>query len=117
MNGVTKQIFTDKIIRLGLLSALILLGLHAVFLGIFYLSLPPVVPLFNQLPWGDARLGTRLEILLPWGITLVFLLFNYFIITKLYQTMPLVSRILSITTLLLSVLAFIFILRTIQLIL
>ena len=116
MSVLSKQIFADKIIRWGTCATLVLLGLHALYLGIFYRMLPPLVPLFNQLPWGDSRLGTRLEILLPWIITVVFLCVNYFIMTKLYSTMPLVARILSITTLLASLLAIIFIFRTIQLI-
>ena len=108
---------SDKIIRWAMTSAFVLLFFHALCLAFFYLSLPPVVPLFNQLPWGETRLGAKFEIMIPLTITLVFFIFNYFLLAKLYRSMPLVSRILSITTLLASVLTLIFIVRTLQLIL
>ena len=93
------------------------LFLQAMLLGVFFLSLPPVVPLFNQLPWGEDRLGVKFEIMLPLIITGLFFIFNYFLLARLYRTMPLVSRIIGITTLLASLLSFIFIMRTLQLIL
>lgn len=107
----------DKIIRWGMTFSFILLLLQAGLLALFYLKLPPVLPLFNQLPWGDARLGATYEILLPLVITAVFFLFNYILLTKLYTTMPLVSRIIGVTTLLASLLSIIFVVRTLQLIL
>jgi hypothetical protein len=91
--------------------------LQALLLGVFFLQLPPIVPLFNQLPWGDARLGAKYEIFLPLVITTVFFLFNSFLPRKLYSNMPLVSRILGITTLLCALLSLVFVIRTLQLIL
>jgi hypothetical protein len=117
MKEIYKHINTDKIIRWGMLSAAILFLLHAVLLGIFYTSLPPVVPLYNQMPWGEPRLAAKIELILPIVITAGFLICNYLLIARLYTTMPLVSRIISVTSLLISLLAFIFILRTFQIIL
>lgn len=107
----------DKIIRWAMTFSFILLLLQAGLIALFYLKLPPVVPLFNQMPWGDARLGATYEILIPLVITAVFFLFNYILLTRLYTTMPLVSRIIGITTLLASLLAIIFVVRTLQLVL
>ena len=117
MNEVSNLVKADKIIRWGMTFSLALLVLQAILLGIFFLQLPPLVPMFNQLPWGDERLGANYEMFLPLVITLVFFLFNYFLLRKLYVTMPLVSRIMSITTLLAALLSLIFIVRTLQLIL
>src|SRR6266404_4792350 len=117
MNEVSSLVKADKIIRWGMTFSFALLILQAVLLAFFFLQLPPVLPLFNQLPWGDARLGAKYEVLLPLVITALFFLFNYFLLRKLYITMPLVSRIISITTLLSALLSFIFIVRTLQLIL
>jgi hypothetical protein len=117
MNEVSNLVKSDKIIRWGMTFSLALLILQAIILGIFFLQLPPLVPLFNQLPWGDTRLGANYEIFLPLVITTVFFLFNYFLLRKLYVTMPLVSRVIGITTLLAALLSFIFIIRTLQLIL
>ena len=116
MKEAFKQIKSDKIIRWAMTLACLLLLLHALYLAIFYFSLPPVIPLFNQLPWGEARLGSQIEIGLPLIITGIFIIFNYVFLAKMYSTMPLVSRILSITALLGSLLSFIFIVRTLQLI-
>jgi hypothetical protein len=117
MNEASKLVKADKIIRWGMTFSFSLLVLQAILLGIFFLKLPPLVPLFNQLPWGDARLGASYEIFLPLVITTIFFLFNYFLLRRLYITMPLVSRIIGITTLLSALLSFIFIIRTLQLIL
>lgn len=112
----TTLIKADKIIRWGMTFSLLLLFCQAGLLAFFYLKLPPVVPVFNQLPWGESRLGVKYEILLPFAITAIFFLFNYFLLVKLYTNMPLVSRIIGITTLLASLLSCIFIIRTLQLI-
>jgi hypothetical protein len=117
MNEVSSLVKADKIIRLGMTFSFLLLVLQALLLGVFFLQLPPIVPLFNQLPWGDARLGAKYEIFLPLVITTVFFLFNYFLLRKLYSNMPLVSRILGITTLLCALLSLVFVIRTLQLIL
>ena len=117
MKEIYKHITIDKIIRWGMLTAVILFFLHGIFLAIFFTSLPPVVPLYNQMPWGEPRLASKIELILPLILTAGFLLSNYFIIAKLYATMPLVARIISVTTLLISLLAFIFIIRTLQIIL
>lgn len=117
MKEAYKQVKADKITRLAMAVSLVLILLHIVYLAFFYFSLPPIIPLYNQMPWGEARLGGRLEVLIPIGITAIFFIFNYFFLAKLYSAMPLVSRIIGITTMLVTLLAFIFIVRTLQLIL
>jgi hypothetical protein len=117
MNEVSNIVKADKIIRWGMTFSFVLLLLQAGILALFFLKLPPVMPLFNQLPWGESRLGATYEFLLPLVISSVFFLFNYVLLRKLYITMPLVSRIIGITTLLASSLSFIFVVRTLELIL
>jgi hypothetical protein len=117
MKDLFKYIKTDKIVKWTMqISALLLVG-QIVYTAVSYFSLPPLVPLFNQLPWGEERLGERFEIFLPSGITLLFLIGNYLFVNRLYERMPLISRILSITTLLLSILSFIFTFQTLSIIL
>jgi len=117
MNELSSLIKADKIIRWGMTFSLTLLAIQVILIAVFYFKLPPVVPLFNQLPWGDDRLGAKYELFLPLVITGIFFLFNYFLLRRLYPTMPLVSRIIGISTLLVSLLSSIFVLRTLQLIL
>lgn len=115
MNGTFKLILEDKITRWGLILSGIFLMLEILTIGFFYFSLPPLLPLFNQLPWGEKRLGIKPGIFIPVLLVIVFLVFNFFTSARLYEKTPLLSRILSITTLLASLLSFIFIVRTVYL--
>lgn len=117
MKNLFKYVKIDKIIKWSFqLSAILLVG-QIVYTAFSYFSLPPLVPLFNQLPWGEDRLGQKYEIFLPSILAVVFLICNLFLINNLYEKLPLLSRILSITTLLISILSFIFILQTLSIIL
>lgn len=117
MSEVSNLVKSDKIVRWGMTFSFLILLFQAGLVAVFYFKLPPVIPLFNQLPWGEDRLGQNYEFLLPLLITSVFFLFNYILLKKLYLNMPLVSRIIGITTLLTTLLSFIFAIRTLQIIL
>jgi len=117
MSEISNLVKADKIVRWGMTFSFVLLLVQAGLLAFYYVKLPQIIPLFNQLPWGETRLGSRFEIMLPLIITAIFFLSNYFLLRKLYITMPLVSRIIGITTLLVSLLSLIFVIRTIELIL
>ena len=116
MNATFKQVLNDKIIRWGMRLSLFLLILEILSVAIVYYSLPPFLPLFNQMPWGESRLGTNVEIFLPPIISGSFLLLNFFLLTRFYEGMPLVSRMLSITSLLIAILSCIFIMQTLYLV-
>lgn len=116
MNDLFKHIKSDKIIKWGMIAATTLLIFQTAYILITYTSLPPYLPLFNQLPWGESRLGAKIEIFLPVVITIAFFGINLFLITHLYTRMPLASRIISVTTFLITVLSCIFITRTLLLI-
>jgi hypothetical protein len=116
MNGVYKTVLSDKIAKWGLMLSGIILFLEIIYIGIFYFSLPPLLPIYNQLPWGEERLGSRFEIFLPFLLTLIFFIFNFFLIARLHEKLPLLSRMLSITTFLISILSIFFTVRTLQLI-
>lgn len=117
MKELFKYAKTDKIIKFSLQISGVLLFGQIIYTIFSYFSLPPLVPLFNQLPWGEERLGQKYEIFIPGILTLLFLIGNLFLINALYEKMPLVSRMLSITTLLVNVLSFIFTLQTLTIIL
>jgi hypothetical protein len=117
MNESFKQAVSDKLIKWGMSIASLLIAIEIFSSLFFYFSLPPFIPIYNQMPWGDDRLGTKLELLLPSGITLLFLLLNFFLLSYLYKKIPLISRIISVTTLLIAILSLIFTIRTLHLIL
>lgn len=114
MKEASKYIHADKILRWSILLAAFLLVLHLLILGIAYTFLPPIVPAYNQLPWGDARIGTKAELFIPVTLSIVFFFVNYYLIGRIYNPMPLVARIISITMLLTAVLGIIFISKTVQ---
>lgn len=116
MKKQIEQIFTDKIIRVAsILSVLVIIVLTAVTIY-YFLKLPPFIPLYNQLPWGLERLSDKIGIFFPLAISTGIFLINIIVAGVTYEKMPLVSRILSITSLLCLLLSFIFIARTIQLV-
>ena len=115
MNETFKLVLGDKIARWSLILSSIFLMLEIISIGIFYFSLPPLLPLFNQMPWGERRLGIKPAIFIPVILAIVFLSFNFVTSAQLYEKTPLLARILSITTFLASLLSFIFIVRTVYL--
>lgn len=116
MKGLFKKINADKIIRLGTYTSLAFLAIHLLSVGIAFTFLPPYLPLFNQMPWGGDILVVKIEIFIPFAIGLSFFILNLILALQLYEKMPLVSRILSITSLIINILFMIFIIRTIQLV-
>lgn len=68
------------------------------------------------MPWGDERLGTKEEIVIPLIIAFGIFIGNVLIASALYKNMPLIARIFSITALLACVFTLLFIIRTVQLI-
>ena len=117
MKDLFKYAKSDKIIKWCLIFGGVLLLSEAIYIALFYFSLPPFLPIFNQLPWGEERLGREIEIFLPLAISISFFVFNFFLLNQLYEKMPLVSRILGITTFLIAIISFIFTFQTLRLIL
>lgn len=117
MKKLFSKIKADKITLWGCIASILLIFLNGLYIGLSYSSLPPFVPLFNQMPWGEARLGTREQIFMPLIIVVVITIGNFLLASLLYEKIPLISRILSITTVLVSFFALLFAVRTIQLIL
>lgn len=78
-----------------------------------YTSLPPVIPLYNHMPWGYARLGRSYELfILP--LTILCILFlNSFVGVKLLGKIPLLARFLFLTMVALSLFMLIFVARLI----
>ncbi len=116
MNVLIRRITADKIIRLAMLITIGLLLLQFIYIVLNFNHIPPVIPLFNQLPWGEQRLGDKLYIFLPLLLVLGLCITNIILSSVFYERMPLISRILGVTNMLLSLLSIIFIVRTVQLI-
>lgn len=116
MKEFFKDIMRDKTARFGFLGALILSLLTFFYILLRYKDLPPFIPIFNQLPWGEQRLGTTLTIFIPILTAWVVIIFNLFISVLVYQKTPLVSRMIAITTFIVTILTFFFIAKTVVLV-
>ncbi len=117
MNATFKQIKADKIIKWGMGLSVVILAMELAYILFFYFSLPQLIPLFNQMPWGESRLSGKIAIFLPVLIAVSFCLLNFSLLARLYERIPLISRMLSIASLLITLLSAILVFRTLQLIL
>ncbi len=105
----------DKITKVTMGLTIVFFGLQLGFILISLRNLPPLIPIFNQLPWGVDRLGTRFSIFLPLIIALICSVTNLILASITYHSMPLVARVMSVTSFLIMLLCLIFTLRTILL--
>lgn len=116
MRKLFKVLRSDKILFRFFWITLFLVILSIIWTLIKYRDLPPIVPVFNQLPWGDERLAPTFGIFFPHLTVILVLITNTFVSTYIYERSPLISRMLSVTTFLVSLLGLLFIFRTLQLI-
>lgn len=117
MKEFIKDIKGDKIVWYGSIVTILFIVISLVYLGIMYRFLPPFIPIFNQLPWGVERLGVKVGIFLPFFYMVLIFGTNIVLSKMLYTTMPLISRILTITSIIVSITTFIFLFRITQLLL
>lgn len=116
MKEFFKDLRNDKAIALTFLMNGSLIIATLIFILFFYRSLPPFIPIFNQLPWGEQRLGTTITIFVPVLVSLLILVINIITAALTYKKVPLVSRMMAAISFLTSILTFLFIIKTITLI-
>lgn len=116
MKDLFRDIKKDKMISISFLSNVLLIVIAIVYIFFSYKSLPPFVPVFNQLPWGEQRLGDTYAIFIPILTSILIFVINIFLCAFFYKKIPLISRMLAIFSLLTGILIFLFTIRTILLI-
>lgn len=116
MKEFFKEIIQDKTIILALLANGFFIIATVIFILFSYGNLPPLIPVFNQLPWGEQRLGPTSAIFIPTLVSLLILGINTIAAGITYKKTPLVARMLIATSLLAGVLTFLFVVKTITLI-
>lgn len=112
MRRLFKNLTGDKIVIFFLSAAAITLVLTFLFIFIVYRSLPQYIPLFNQLPWGEPRIGKTIYIFIPPLAVFGFLIMDTVFSSLVYKRIPLLSRILAVTAFLCVFLISIFTVRT-----
>jgi len=113
MKDFFREIIKDKIIISAFFTNVFLIIITVAYVLIDYGKLPPFVPVFNQLPWGEQRLGLTITIFIPILVSVLLLAINIFISKIIYKKIPLISRMFAAISLLAGVLTFIFIVKTI----
>lgn len=116
MNEFFKDALRDKVIFNGIIISLILIVISCIYTLLYYGSLPPFIPLFNQLPWGNDRLGSRIMIFIPALIVLIVSAVNIVASSILYKRAQIISRMLAVASLLIALLSLLFVIRIIHLI-
>lgn len=105
MNDSIKTILSDKGSRYALLAAIFILLFEVGLVILRFTALPPLLPLFNSLSWGDQRLAVREIIFLIPFLLLVIGMVNIILASKAYRKHALLSRMLSYNVLLCSLLS------------
>ncbi len=117
MKKIIEPLIKDKATLYLVITSILILIVTLIISVFFYFRLPPYIPIFNQLPWGDERLTPTIGIFIPVAVLTFVLMFNIFFSTFLYKkNNPLLGRIISSISLLISIMNFIFIVHTILLI-
>ncbi|MDO8639406.1 MAG: hypothetical protein Q7R53_00635 [bacterium] len=116
MKEFFKKIQNDRILFFGFLISFILIVLTFLFIILNFKNLPPFIPIFNQMPWGNERLGNKEQIFIPFFIALLLFVSNNIFSLKFYNSVPLISRIFCVTGVLISFLTLLLIIRTVLLV-
>lgn len=98
MKEKLKFTFSDNLIKYSIVLSILLLVGDIVVTLMFYPNLPPYIPFFNSMPWGEARLASPVAAIILCCIGIGVFSLNTVLSVLLYQKQPLLSRILSITS-------------------
>lgn len=83
----------DQFVRISLLLSLLFIVPLVLLIIFSYSKLPPLIPFFNSMPWGEERLYfSKITILLPLLLLIVFIL-NILQAVFVYKKYVLLSRI------------------------
>jgi len=114
MKNFINNIVSDKLALRGFFISFLLMLFTILYILVNYLNLPPFIPIFNQLPWGNDRLTTTPGIFIPTVIFAFVFLFNIIFTSIVYNKSPLIARIVAAVTLILAFMNFLFVIRIIM---
>jgi hypothetical protein len=109
-----EQLVPDSLGRSSYLIALIIALIMFGIIGAIYIKLPPNIPLYFTLPWGEARLAAKLSILLLPVTTIFIIIFNISLGRVASKLSPLLPRSLAVASLVISLMMMIAIFGIVQ---
>ena len=116
MKKYFKILKKDKLVVRLFIVTFVILCFTFIFTLFNYSKLPPLLPIFNQLPWGQSRLSITSGIFIPIILALSIFIINLLLAAVNYEKYPLLARLFAITTCLIAFLTMLFVIRTITLI-
>lgn len=98
MRGKIKIFLSDQFVRLSLILSVLFVIPLLFIIGYSINKLPPLIPFFNSMPWGEERLiNSNVILVLPLLVIGIFLA-NIFQAIFSYSKYVLVSRIIMFNT-------------------
>lgn len=98
MKGRFKLFFADNLLFVSSTSSFLVLILTFLLVVIFYPHIPPLIPIFNSMPWGEQRLASSL-VLFSFPILFAMVLcVNNLLAFFLYSRYTLASRMLAMSS-------------------
>ena len=88
----------DRLGRASYLIGIILIAVMGLLITVLLQSLPKVVPLYFTLPWGEARLASKLSMYLLPGLSLIFMIINLALGRALRPVSTLLPKVLAVST-------------------
>lgn len=113
MKNFINNISSDKLAFRGFTISFALMLLTFIYTAINYPSLPPFVPIFNQLPWGANRITPTPGIFIPTVVFAFIFVFNVIFTSLTYSKNPLMARIVAAVTIIIALMNFLFVIRAI----
>lgn len=110
-------IFSDRVVLYALILSFLFFLCQIALIGFQYLKLPPVIPLFNSLSWGNERLASTYVIFLVPVVLLIIGVCNFSFAQRFYKKHALLSRMLSYNLLLCTILSVIALIQILFLVL
>lgn len=108
MKEFFKPLKKDNILEKSFLYSSLLIVITFIFTLIKFFGLPPFVPVFNQMPWGNDRIGPSYFIFIPIFTNILIGFLNATVSSYIYTKSPILSRVFAVTTLLCTFLILIF---------
>lgn len=109
------EVFEDKILKRYFKYSLFLISLSLIFIVFKFKTIPPKIPLFYSLPWGEQQLADKFFLFLLPIASIITLLLNIILAKKIKEEV-LVMKLLIGTAFLFSLLSFITLVKIILLI-
>lgn len=97
MKNFFKKIQQDSVLSWSFWITLFLIVAMVGSIAAVLSNLPPVVPLYNNMPWGYGRLGRSYELFSLPGVVLIICIINTIIGIRLVKSIPLLARFLFLT--------------------